>query len=124
MPRPTVSSPVVTALVAVSAFAAIGILSLVPGSVRPHTGMPGQAEHFMAYGLTSVTLCWLSQTWRARGIFVGMLCVYGGVLETLQIWIPGRHAQFVDAIASASGAIYGFLVVALIAARWSESRSL
>jgi hypothetical protein len=28
---------------------AIIVLSLVPGAYRPHTGLPGVAEHFIAY---------------------------------------------------------------------------
>ena len=107
----------------VLAFAAIGVLSLVPGEMRPHTGLPGQAEHFFAYGLASATLCGLSRTWPTRGIVAGALCLYAGVLETLQIWIPGRHAQFIDFTASASGAICGFLFVALIILCWRGGQS-
>ena len=33
---------------------AIAVLSLVPGSLRPHTGLPGQMEHALAYGLTGM----------------------------------------------------------------------
>jgi hypothetical protein len=32
------------------------ILSLVPGVDRPHTGLPGEVEHFIAYGLTASAL--------------------------------------------------------------------
>jgi hypothetical protein len=32
---------------------AIIVLSLVPGTYRPHTGLPGVAEHFIAYCSTA-----------------------------------------------------------------------
>ena len=38
-------------------FVAIMVLSLVPGSLRPHTGFPGQMEHALAYGLIGALLC-------------------------------------------------------------------
>jgi hypothetical protein len=33
------------------------VLSLAPGSLRPHTGLPGQMEHALAYGLRGAILC-------------------------------------------------------------------
>jgi hypothetical protein len=42
----------VAPLAGFAGIAAITILSLVPGSERPHTGLPGHAEHFAAYACT------------------------------------------------------------------------
>jgi hypothetical protein len=36
--------------------AAMTVLSLVPGSERPHTNLPGMAEHFVAYACTGFAL--------------------------------------------------------------------
>jgi VanZ family protein len=105
---------------------AIAVLSLVPGEARPHTGMPGQAEHFLAYFLTALVL----------GIRVGTsvycipttlaLCAYAGAMEILQIWIPGRNAQFIDFAASSFGAFSGSLVciLTLCFLHWSKRRRL
>jgi hypothetical protein len=32
----------------------IAVLSLVPGQARPHTWLPGQVEHFLAYFITAL----------------------------------------------------------------------
>jgi VanZ family protein len=86
----------------------IAILSLVPGEERPHTGMPGQAEHFLAYFITGALLAGrLGWTSRRRWAAAAGLSAYGGVLEILQIWVPGRCSQFIDFAASSAGAICG-----------------
>jgi hypothetical protein len=42
------------------------VLSLLPGSERPHTGLPGQLEHVIAYCATAVFLGLGYSTARAR----------------------------------------------------------
>ncbi len=92
---------------------AIAVLSLVPGEARPHTGMPGQVEHFLAYFLTAVALGIRFPNSVYRVPITLALCTYAGAMEILQIWIPGRNAQFVDFIASSGGALSGSLVCIL-----------
>jgi VanZ family protein len=104
------------------AFPLIGVLSLVPGEMRPHSGLPGQAEHFLAYFLVSVALCIQKRGWINRSALVAAVCLYAAVLEILQIWIPGRHAQFRDFAASASGAIGGY-ILALVIIRFLQVRN-
>ena len=42
-----------------SGYLAIVIVSLVPGSLRPHIhGFPGQLEHFLAYGAVVPHMVW------------------------------------------------------------------
>ncbi len=85
----------------------IAILSLVPGEARPHTGFPGQIEHVLAYFLTALLLGVHQRTLASVAILALALCAYAGILETLQVWVPGRNAQLIDFAASSCGALSG-----------------
>ena len=90
--------------------ALLAILSLVPGEARPHTGLPGQAEHFFAYLMTGLFLgLGVSRPRYRIGLALG-LCVYAGILEIFQIWIPGRNAALMDFAASSTGAFMGMIL--------------
>ncbi len=92
---------------------AIAVLSLVPGEARPHTGLPGQAEHFLAYFLTALLVGVQLRELAYRSTLALALCAYAGVLETLQLWVPGRSAQLIDFAASSSGALSGMILPAV-----------
>jgi VanZ family protein len=90
--------------------ALFAILSLVPGEARPHTGLPGQAEHFFAYLITGLLLgLQVGRSQHRIGLALG-LCVYAGILEIFQIWIPGRNAALIDFAASSCGAWTGVIL--------------
>jgi VanZ family protein len=97
--------------------AAITVLSLVPGSERPHTGLPGQAEHFAAYACTGFALSLAYLGLRERLIFWFVLATASGVFEILQIWIPGRDAKIQDALASTFGLTTALVLGAMAAAK-------
>lgn len=86
---------------------AIGLLSLVPGDMRPHTGAPGPLEHVAAYigaaGLLTISYKKMCHTL----VIVLCLSIYSAVLEIAQIQIPGRHAAFFDFAASTAGSVIG-----------------
>jgi hypothetical protein len=92
----------------------ICVLSVVPGSERPHTGAPGQFEHMLAYALTGAALG-LGYRRRPAAIVIGLTGL-SGLMELVQLQIPGRDSQLIDVIASGSGAVIGTLT-ALLAAR-------
>ncbi len=77
--------------------AAIAVLSLVPGAERPHTGMPGRAEHFVAYGGTGFLLALGYLGWRQRLVAWTGLAAASGLYEILQNFIPGRSPSLFDA---------------------------
>ncbi len=85
----------------------IGVLSLLPGALRPDTGAPGQLEHLIAYFGTSVILAsrpsMPDRRWRASLLLVP----YAGALELAQLFVPGRHARFSDFLVSSVGALLG-----------------
>ena len=97
--------------------AAITILSLLPGSERPHTFLPGQVEHFIAYACTGFALSVGYPGLRERLVFWAALGTASGVFEILQRWIPGRSCEFEDAVVSTLGLSTGLVLGAMAAAR-------
>jgi hypothetical protein len=101
---------------------AITILSLLPGSMRPHTGLPGQVEHFLAYACTGFAASLGYLSFRERIIVWIALGAASGFFEFLQACIPGRSSDVRDAFASTIGLTAGLLVgagfVALILKRF------
>src|SRR4051812_41397181 len=88
------------------------ILSLVPGSNRPNSSMPGQLEHVTAYLFCSILLlrACAPEQWGARLLF---LCGLAAALETVQLFVPGRTSRLIDLGSSLAGAALGFLLVAI-----------
>jgi VanZ family protein len=93
------------------------VLSLLPGSERPHTGLPGQIEYVIAYCATAFFLGLRYSTARARVGVVLFLALLAAALELAQHWIPGRHSQIIDFVASSAGAGLGIVAV-VIKDRW------
>lgn len=96
------------------------ILSVVPGTVRPHVLGNDSAEHFVAYftagGLFAIGHQLAvgdqrSQRLRSSGI---LLATCAGFLEFIQLWIPGRTASISDFGVSTIAAWIGLLAVVLI----------
>jgi VanZ family protein len=92
----------------------LGLLSLVPGTTRPHTGLPGQGEHYMAYLLTGLVLCLGFTVPKQRMGIALMLCIFAGLMEILQNLVPGRTPQMIDFVASSLGALSGILLCLVI----------
>jgi VanZ family protein len=93
---------------------AIAVLTAGPGEWRPQTFVPAQFERFAAYFVASSLLAF-GVTGRRRVILIGMLMMlYAGVLETAQLWIPGRDAGITDFAAKASGAWFGVLLISTL----------
>jgi hypothetical protein len=94
------------AAVALAAWIAVAVLSLVPGHDRPHTGIPGDLEHAVAYAFTALAT---SMAWpRTRGLGVVLaLTIMSGAFEICQLWIPGRGASALTWIISSLSAGVG-----------------
>ena len=107
----------VARIVGFAGITAIAVLSLLPGAERPHTGLPGQAEHFMAYACTGFALSLGYLRLGERLIFWAALSVASGVFEILQQWIPGRGCEIEDAVVSTLGLTAGLVLGAMAAAR-------
>jgi len=93
---------------------AIAVLSLVPGSLRPHSGMPGKMEHALAYGLTGALLCVGYVKPRDRLVLWSGLAICSALFELLQNFAPGRSPAIADSLASVAGLTAGFIVAAVL----------
>jgi hypothetical protein len=91
-----------------TSIAAITIASLVPGSLRPHVGLPGPIEHALAYCLTGAMHCIGYLTPRERLFFWVGLASCSALFEILQHFVPGRSPSVVDSLASIAGLTVGF----------------
>ena len=93
---------------------AIIVLSLVPGTYRPHTGLPGEAEHFIAYYATAFAFALGFRSRASRVVIVLGLTLLAGSMEVLQLWVPGRHSAIIDAVVSSSGGLLGIALGGLV----------
>ena len=98
----------------------IVVLSLLPGSERPHTGLLGEGEHFIAYILTAGLLALGFQSLAQRVSIVLGLALLAGLLEILQLWVPGRSSQVFDAAVGGFGALCGVLLTFAVDWRFPE----
>lgn len=92
----------------------IVILSLLPGSERPHTGYSGNLEHFIAYLSTAAVTAF---AFPAASLFRLALpfCLASGLFELAQIAIPGRSPGVDNWMASSLGALAGIIAVRTVA---------
>ena len=113
------------ALLAACLLTVIVALSVAPAADRPHTGAPGQLEHLVAYAGVAFLLTFGDPA-RRRMAWFATLVALSGALEIAQLFIPGRHAQVIDWLASSAGAGLGALAAATagtMLARKTRSRA-
>jgi VanZ family protein len=99
----------------------LAVLSLLPAQQMVRTGLPGQLEHFVAYGGSAAIAMAGYGVSRGSTQIIGGFWVYAGILEYLQHFSPGRQPSIVDFAASAFGALCGGLATALLWRRLSVS---
>jgi len=88
----------------------LGIV-LMPRSVSP------PMKHLIVFGFLGFFLVLaLQANWRRAGLVAGGLAMFGLVIEMVQIPIPGRSFLWVDAGASAAGAVGGAVMGVVV--RW------
>lgn len=90
------------------------VLSVMPGKMRPHILGNDYYEHFIAYftigGLLAIGYLRPVQL-LSSGVLIA-LCA--GLLEFVQLWIPGRTASVGGFATSAIGAWTGLLVIVVV----------
>jgi VanZ family protein len=107
-------------LAAWGAVVTIGVLSLVPGQLRPHTGAPGYLEHVAAYFITAILLS-LGYPRGSRIVIIASLSIYAASLEIAQLYISGRNASVLDWVAGSFGELMGVAVATFILRLWLRS---
>src|SRR5260221_1436634 len=90
--------------------AAVAFATLGPARLRPHSDLGQDGEHALAFVL--VGLAFGLAYPRRRALTAGIAVILIGVLEVLQLWMPGRHARLEDFIVDALAACVGIAVAA------------
>jgi VanZ family protein len=91
-----------------AALSAIVVLTVVPPNFRPTTDAPHDVEHAAAFFITGV-LFGLAYAGRERILSVGAVA-FCAMIEVLQLYVPGRHARWIDFAVDALAAVFGILV--------------
>jgi VanZ family protein len=87
-------------------------LTLAPRTFRPQTGVEHHLEHVLAFALLGLAF---GLGYPGRRLLLALLGVaMAGLLEVLQSWAPGRHANLSDFMMNAIGVAAGLAVAALI----------
>ena len=92
--------------------AAVVFATLGPPAYRPHAALTHDGEHALAFVLTGLAF---AVAYSRRRILVAAIAVaLIGVLELLQLFVPGRHARLEDFVVDALAALTGFAVAAVM----------
>ncbi|RXG96970.1 VanZ family protein [Bradyrhizobium zhanjiangense] len=98
--------------------AAVTFATLGPPGLRPHSDFGQDGEHALAFILVGLAF---GLAYRQRRLLTAAAAVVLiGVLELMQFWAPGRHAQLEDFLVDALTACLGFALAA--AADWATTR--
>lgn len=90
------------------------VLSLAPGSMRPHTPASGYVEHFIAYLGVATCLCVGASRTGVRIAILLALALMSGLLEFAQLYVPGRSGEIWGALASSAGAMAGGMLAPVV----------
>jgi VanZ family protein len=99
-------------LVAYALAAAVSFATLGPASLRPQSELGHDGEHALAFVL--VGLAFALGYPRQRLLVTSLAVVMTGVLELLQLFVPGRHARLEDFLVDALATLAGFAIVSII----------
>jgi VanZ family protein len=104
--------------------AAIIFATLGPPRHRPHADITHDGEHALAFILLGLAFALAYPKQRCFAASISVILI--GILELLQILVPGRHARLEDFFVDAITALAGFALVAVIdwlrGSRWHEKR--
>jgi VanZ family protein len=99
--------------------AAVTFATLGPARLRPHSELGQDGEHALAFVMVGLAFG-LAYT-RHRLLTATIAVVLIGVLELLQLWMPGRHARLEDFVVDALAACAGIATAAML--DWLRRRS-
>ena len=107
----------------VTVIVAITILSLLP----PETGLEIKKDklgHFIAYFVLSANALFFAKNGRAILFIFLAVFGYGGFLEFLQGFVPGRQPSTWDMLANSTGALIGVAFHLTIGKRLKKGRNI
>ena len=114
--NPLLRIPVVPVIRLAAAGAAVGIAvaSLSPWSPAVASGLSDKLDHLTAYTVLTVLM---ALGWAGRismGIIFATVAGYGGLLELLQAFSPGRQPDWADFAVNTTGCLIGLAAAVLI----------
>jgi VanZ family protein len=92
--------------------AAVTFATLGPPSYRPRSPLGQEGEHALAFLLVGLAFGLAYPRRRLRTTAMAVVLI--GVLELLQLWMPGRHARLEDFVVDALAACVGIAVAAVM----------
>ncbi len=98
--------------------AAVTFATLGPARLRPHSDLGQDGEHAFAFVLIGLVFGLAYAQHRLRTSTIAVILI--GVLELLQLWVPGRHARLEDFIVDAFAACAGLIIIAAL--DWTMQR--
>jgi hypothetical protein len=90
--------------------AAVTFATLGPARLRPHSDLGQDGEHALAFVLVGLAFGLAYTRYRLLTAWVAVVLI--GLLELLQLWMPGRHARLEDFVVDALAACAGIAVAA------------
>jgi len=99
------------------------VLSVVPPTLRPETEAPHNLEHFAAFFATGLAFGF-GYDRRPVPVAFGLVS-FSGMIEIIQIFVPGRHSRLSDFTVDALAVCIG-VALAAFAARtfWTKYPNL
>jgi len=92
--------------------AAVTFATLGPPNLRPHLSVGQDGEHALAFVLVGLAFGFAYSRQRLTASAIAVILI--GVLELLQLWVPGRHARLQDFMVDALAACVGFALSAAL----------
>jgi VanZ family protein len=114
--NPLLRIPVVSAirLAAAGAAVVVAVASLSPQSPAVASGLGDKLDHLAAYTVLTVLM---ALGWAGRisvGIIFAAVIGFGGLLELLQAFSPGRQPDWADFAVNTTGCLIGLAATVLI----------
>lgn len=88
--------------------AAVTFATLGPPRYRPHADLGHDGEHALAFVLVGLAFALAYPKHRRLAATIAIVAI--GILELLQLLVPGRHARLEDFIVDALAASVGFAI--------------
>jgi VanZ family protein len=98
----------------------VAVVSIVPPELRPESGVPHYFEHFLAYAALGAAFG-LGYV-RSPNTLAILLVAYCALIETAQIFVPGRHARLFDFATDALAACFGVALVSVVRMLYRSTR--
>ncbi len=92
----------------------ITILSLIPPISKINLNETDKIGHFFAYAVLTLNGLMI-QKYKSKKIWMILaFIIYGGLMEFLQGFVPGREVSIWDIVANTSGVLIGFALIQLL----------